>query len=553
MATARRCSVPAVIGALFALALAGPAAAAAPAGLVAGYGFEESAGAAVADGSAAGNDGTVSGAAWTASGRFGGALRFDGVDDSVSVPDADSLDLARGMTLEAWVKPSALGSVSRSVILKEQPGDVAYGLYAHTSAGKPVGQSSIGGYEEVFGASALPLDTWSHLAMTYDGATQRLYVGGVLAASRAVSGAMTASAGALKIGGNAIWGEWFDGVIDEVRVYDRALSAAEVRSDMDTAVNALPAPPAADTTAPTVGMTAPSQGATVSGASVAVAASATDDTAVAGVQFKLDGANLGSADTAAPYQVTWDASGASDGIHTLSAVATDAAGNAAGSATRLVIVANVRPTPTPSPTPTPLPDSAPDPAPPGLVAAYGFNEGSGSSTRDLSGGGNTGSVLGGATWASTGRFGGALAFDGSGGSVRVADSASLDLTTGMTLEAWVRPAALTGWSCVILKERPEASHLSYELSANTSSDRPSAFVWVGSAERGAFGGGKLPLATWSHLASTYDGATLRVYVNGALVSSIAVAGAITASRGDLRIYRQPLSAAAIQADMSRPL
>ena len=540
MASARRWSVPAVVGALFALALADTAAAAAPAGLVAGYGFEESAGAGVADVSAAGNDGTLSGAARTASGRFGRALSFDGVDDSVSVPDADSLDLARGMTLEAWVKPSALGSVWRSVILKEQPGDIVYGLYAHTSAGIPVGQSSIGGYEEVFGDSALPLDTWSHLAMTYDGATQRLYVGGLLAATRTVSGAMSASKGALKIGGNAIWGEWFHGVIDEVRVYDRALSAAEVRSDMDTAVDALPAPPAADTTAPAVSVTAPSQGARVSGANVAVTASATDDTAVAGVQFKLDGANLASADTAAPYQVTWNASSASDGVHTLSAVATDAAGNAAGSATRTVIVANALPTPTPTstptptPTPTPLPGPVPDsvpapapaPAPTGLVAAYAFNEGSGSSADDLSGSDNTGSVLDGATWASSGRFGGALAFNGSSGSVKVADSASLDLTTGMTLEAWVRPAALTGWSCVILKERPEASHLSYELSANTSSDKPSAFIWVGSAERGVFGGGKLPPATWSHLASTYDGATLRVYVNGVLASSTAVPGAI---------------------------
>jgi hypothetical protein len=207
-----------------------------------------------------------------------------------------------------------------------------------------------------------------------------------------------------------------------------------------------------------------------------------------------------------------------------------------------------------------------------MVAAYGFNEGSGSSTGDLSGNGNVGSLLGGASWASTGRFGKALAFNGSNGSVKVADSASLDLTTGMTLEAWVKPTVLSGWSCVILKERPEASHLSYEMSANTSNDKPSSFIWVGSAERGVYGAGKLPLATWSHLASTYDGATLRLYVNGVLASSTAVSGAITASIGDLRIggnslwgewfnglidevriYRQPLTALDIQADMGRPV
>ena len=70
------------------------------------------------------------------------------------------------------------------------------------------------------------------------------------------------STGALRIGGNSIWGEWFSGQIDEVRVYDRALSAAEVAGDRDTPVGG--APPA-DTTAPAVSVTAPAAGASVFG------------------------------------------------------------------------------------------------------------------------------------------------------------------------------------------------------------------------------------------------------------------------------------------------
>ena len=62
-----------------------------------------------ADGSGHGHDGAVEGAQWTPAGRFGGALRFDGVDDLVSVPDADALDLAAGGTWEAWAKPTELG------------------------------------------------------------------------------------------------------------------------------------------------------------------------------------------------------------------------------------------------------------------------------------------------------------------------------------------------------------------------------------------------------------------------------------------------------------
>src|SRR5262249_14410311 len=72
----------------------------------------------------------------------------------------------------------------------------------------------------------------------------------------------------------------------------------------------------------------------------------------------------------------------------------------------------------------------------GLVAAYGFNDGGGATAVDSSGNGNAG-TLNGASWTTAGRFGGALSFNGTTSWVTVPDSAPLDLTTGMTLEAWV--------------------------------------------------------------------------------------------------------------------
>ncbi|TMQ51968.1 MAG: hypothetical protein E6K74_12810, partial [Candidatus Eisenbacteria bacterium] len=80
-----------------------------------------------------------------------------------------------------------------------------------------------------------------------------------------------------------------------------------------------------DQTAPTVSITAPAAGSTVGGATT-VSASASDNVGVVGVQFKLDGANLGAEDTAAPYSISWDTTGASNGSHSLTAVARDAAG-----------------------------------------------------------------------------------------------------------------------------------------------------------------------------------------------------------------------------------
>ncbi|PYN76960.1 MAG: hypothetical protein DMD96_24525 [Candidatus Rokuibacteriota bacterium] len=93
-----------------------------------------------------------------------------------------------------------------------------------------------------------------------------------------------------------------------------------------------------DPTSPSVSLTAPAAGATVSG-TVTVSASASDNVGVVGVQFKLDGANLGG-EVTAPYSISWVTSGASNGTHSLTAVARDAAGNTTSSAPITVTVSN---------------------------------------------------------------------------------------------------------------------------------------------------------------------------------------------------------------------
>src|SRR6185503_15223008 len=75
----------------------------------------------------------------------------------------------------------------------------------------------------------------------------------------------------------------------------------------------------------------------------------------------------------------------------------------------------------------------------GLVAAYGFNETSGTTTADASGGNNTGTLGSGVTRTTSGRFGGGLVFNGTSGRVTVANTTALNPTTAVTLEAWVNP------------------------------------------------------------------------------------------------------------------
>jgi hypothetical protein len=310
-----------------------------PVGLVAAYGFNEGAGSAVGDASGTANSGVTTSTAWSTAGKYGGALSFNGASSLVTIANSASLALTTGMTLEAWANPTALGTTWRTLLFKEKPAGMVYSLYANQNTGKPDGQVDVGGEQNAVGPTGIPLNQWTHLAVTYDGSMLRLYVNGTLVTSTLAVGQINTSNGVLHIGGNSVWREWFQGLIDEVRVYNRPLSAGEIQTDMATPVGGVAGP--ADTTAPTVALSAPAAGASVSGTAVAVSADASDNVGVAGVQFKLDGVALGAEDTTAPYAISWNTTGAANGSHALTALARDAAGNTTTSSTVTVTVANV--------------------------------------------------------------------------------------------------------------------------------------------------------------------------------------------------------------------
>jgi hypothetical protein len=202
-------------------------------GLVLALGFDEAGGATAVDSSPTGGNGTITGAV-RVPGRVGSALSFNGVGDLVTVPNAAALNLTSTMTLEAWIQPTALTGW-HTVLLKEGAGTMAYEMYANNDVSRPAAYFTTpgGAIRAVTGTAVMPSNAWTHLAMAYDGAAMRLYVNGVLVRSVARTGAILVTDGPLHIGGNEVWGgEFFQGLIDEVRIYNRALTQAEIAADM---------------------------------------------------------------------------------------------------------------------------------------------------------------------------------------------------------------------------------------------------------------------------------------------------------------------------------
>ncbi len=314
--------------------------------------MNETSGTTTADISGYNHPGTLVNNPARGAGKYGQGLTFNGTNSYVNIPDHNdyTLDPAQSYTWSAWVKNTSFKEWS-TVWSQTASATTFFYFYAHTTTdgdGGPV-TNGISVYwwnsnTVKLGAhssnNVLTAGTWSYVAVTYDASQPQnnrftIYVNGVDVTVRTdvSSNGTIASINPtnVRVGSNAPFGEYLNGSVDEVRFYKKLLSAAEIQTDMNT-------PLEADNIAPTVSLTAPVAG-NVSG-TINVDATASDNVAVAGVQFLLDGANLGAEDLASPYTISWNTTTASNGNHTLTAKARDASGNTTTSAPIIVSVNN---------------------------------------------------------------------------------------------------------------------------------------------------------------------------------------------------------------------
>lgn len=198
------------------------------AGLVGHWKLNEGSGSTARDASGNGNDGTLTSSTWT-TGVLGGAIDFDGSSSYVSIPNDATLQLTSAMSVTAWIKGDAWGSgVSVNAIARkgeDNPNNYQLAI-ADGQVSFYLDDNDGNGHR---GNTVLSTGRWYHVAATWDGTTVRIYVNGILDKSPpdTDSGAIGTDARPLYIGGRAS-ADYFDGSIDDVRLYDRALNAAEV-------------------------------------------------------------------------------------------------------------------------------------------------------------------------------------------------------------------------------------------------------------------------------------------------------------------------------------
>lgn len=311
--------------------------------------LDSTSGSVALDSSVNSNNGVlVNGPTWV-SGKIGGALLFDGVNDYVDLGNPQALVPSSEITISAWVNLSN-NVDTRMIISKDDDINPSTYLRTQGSAARcQVGGTRVGDFGNI------PANTWVHLACTYNGSSVVLYINGIQVGSVPKTGSIANNPSNWNIG-SRLNGSVFlmAGSIDDVRIYNRALSVSEIQNIFLSSTSTTTVTPTVDTIRPTVSITAPTSMTTTYGMPILISADASDNVGVAGVQFQLNGANFGAEDTIAPYSIIWDTTTTAINNYNITAVARDSAGNKVTSSQVSVVVNPVSTT-----TPPILPDDEP--------------------------------------------------------------------------------------------------------------------------------------------------------------------------------------------------
>ena len=500
----------------------------------------------------ANNAATVAGPTFV-TGKVGNAISLNGTSQYASAPDEASLDITGNITVAAWIKPKSVGT--EGIIKKGITGGSAGYELSLGSSGKVFVRFNGQAASRVDSATSYPTDgnTWVHVAGTYDGTTVRLYYNGVSENPKPASFSLLANNYPLSIGVNGDLTQYFfDGAIDDARVYNRALSASEILA----LANVTPAnsPPVANddsytTLRDTVKVvTAPG-----------VLGNDTDaDAGDSLTAAKVAGPSHGTATVDANGGFTYTPNAGYTGSDSFTYKAND--GNLdSGAATVTITVID------------PAGDSS-------LVGYWAMDETVGTTALDTGAAPANDAPTAGSPSFVAGKVGNALRLNGTSEYASTPDEASLDVTKAITMAAWVRPGRYATQD--LIAKDINGSIDGYQLSlATTKGDDSSQRAFVRFNEAANGDGLRVNASTmypidgsWQHVAATYDGTTIKLYIDGVLEGSMPWTGTIASNatalgigaqsnntrwfQGDLddvRLYNRALSAGEIAALAAGPL
>jgi len=203
-------------------------------GLVAWWSFDGDRGNVARDSSGRGNHGLIQLATWV-EGRIGRGLRFDKDRSLVKIPCKPALNLGSAITIEAWIYPVAPPDVSRVIIAKND--EYALRIDKESEGGNisffpHVGSPAVAWEPRVSSKKPPSRNSWHHVAAVWDGQVERLYLDGILQAERERTGRSNPNPYPVIIGNweyPSCHGTCFGGVLDEVKIWNRPLSAEEVQ------------------------------------------------------------------------------------------------------------------------------------------------------------------------------------------------------------------------------------------------------------------------------------------------------------------------------------
>src|SRR5215831_11366604 len=518
-------------------------------GPVASYALSEGSGTTTADASGNGNTGTLQGAtAWT-TGYFGNGISISGAySTGVQVPMSSSLaSITTAYTLEGWVN---LTDISQSqTVVSLGSGSTFQGLYV--SWGIVRLRAWINGTQyQISSPSPIVANQWTHVAGTYDGPKVHVYINGVEVAHSEASGPVLPSSDPMQIGGAVF--QPFTGKIDEVRVYKVALDASAIAEDMITPVD--------QATAFQVGVKTPANGA-LGVRTTPITAGFTrpaDPSTVTTSTFVL----YDNLSVQVPATVSYDAASHRATLTPVSALnpLTQYMARVVGSGSG---VKDVNGNALAGDVTWSFTTAAPVTAP---VAAYALSEGTGITTADNSGNGNTGTLQGATSWT-TGYFGNAISINGAYGTgVQVWKTESLAaISSAYTLEAWVN-FTNTSQNQSVVSFGSGTTFQSLYVSYGIVRLR----AWINGTQYQISSPSAIAANQWTHLAGTYDGSALHIYVNGVEVANGAASGPVlpssdplqigaavfqpfTGKIDEVRVYQVALNALAIAEDMTSPV